>query len=475
MSEYHPPDDSLEHRLHSLYDVRFGPPPAADHVRRQVARLIAQHQRSDSFKGDTAMQPSSPPITSQKRLHPRLAWLGSAVAVVLIAALTLAVFRAFRPGSSHSTPVTHVTPPAATPTPVSLDPNNSTVLGSVSMTSVTEGWAVGSYWHYDSKTQQNTGEKYALFEHYQNGTWTPSIADLGVQGKDGESDGLQSVSMDSPTDGWATGGISGTPPRGLLFHYDGHTWTSKPVPAGVGVLTFVQMLSSTDGWAVSGTIPGMILHYDGTSWQIVAQEHIRQAFAFNGLSMISSAEGWAAGNAFDNPHPGANNGAHYFPTYGIILHYQNGAWTQDASFPNFVANSLSMLPNGDGWVVGTTFPQETFSSGIAAIYYHHNGHWTQQPFVTTDMHATGVVVDAANGWLGTSVSGSPIYHLSGQSWQPFPTPNIQDSLIPTITGFSFPSTGEGWAVGEYLSTTNSSPLLKMLIFHFQNGAWSIRS
>src|SRR5258708_33666705 len=71
---------------------------------------------------------------------------------------------------------------------------------------------------------------------------------------------LNSISMDSPSDGWAVGEMSGKP-NNVLFHYHVGQWTIvKPLPEGTasmpGIHTSLQsisMISSTDGWAIGNT------------------------------------------------------------------------------------------------------------------------------------------------------------------------------------------------------------------------------
>jgi hypothetical protein len=475
MNEHDESNQEFEQWLHALFRSQLGEPPPSRDTWQHVADRIAQFRHVEVFTGGTHMQPSSSSShspTPPRQIRSKWTWLGSSIVVVLLIVLTVGIFHTIRlgttPGSSGP-PTVHITP---TGTSVPLDPTYSTGLNSVSMVSPTEGWAVGSYWKYDSKTTNTIGENYALFDHYQDGTWTASIVDINTSAQDGDSTGLLSVSMDSPTDGWAVGNGADNAP--LLFHYDGHAWSRETPPADVFGLLSVQMLSPTNGWAV-GVGPGKIydgpiLHYDGTAWQVVAREKPYTSFEFGDISFVSPNDGWATGFAFQNAHITATT---YLPIYGIIYHNRNGTWEQDASFLNFSPTAISMLPNGDGWVVGIDYPTGSLNNRAPVVYFHHNGSWTKQPVpANSSPEGQWSAIDATHGWLGGSGTSAPIYHYNQGTWQPAQVPPIAGAAILTINSFSFLSANEGWAVGTYQSEKTLT--FKSAIFHYQNGKWQIQ-
>jgi len=132
----------------------------------------------------------------------------------------------------------------------------------IDMISPTEGWAVGDY---------------GLLLHYTNGAWaTNTISNPQPYYNFGNLDMLKSVSMVNAGDGWAVGdpcytwssfGSCVIDANNVVLRYDGQRWTrfltvTTNVPSGTGLeLMVVQMLSSTEGWAVGNDI----LHFDGTS------------------------------------------------------------------------------------------------------------------------------------------------------------------------------------------------------------------
>jgi hypothetical protein len=50
-----------------------------------------------------------------------------------------------------------------------------------------------------------------------------------------------------------------------VWHYDGATWTSMPLPSG-SVLNEIWGSSATDVFAVGED--GVVLHYDGAAWTL---------------------------------------------------------------------------------------------------------------------------------------------------------------------------------------------------------------
>ena len=71
---------------------------------------------------------------------------------------------------------------------------------------------------------------------------------------------LYSVDMLSSTDGWAVGA------GGIVLHWDGSTWRKVTSPT-TNWLYSVTTVSATDGWAVGNG--GTILNWNGSTWDIV--------------------------------------------------------------------------------------------------------------------------------------------------------------------------------------------------------------
>ena len=50
---------------------------------------------------------------------------------------------------------------------------------------------------------------------------------------------------------------------GIILHFDGETWQRVPAPTSE-IIAAVSMLSPSDGWAAGNA--GTILHWDGSTW-----------------------------------------------------------------------------------------------------------------------------------------------------------------------------------------------------------------
>jgi hypothetical protein len=134
----------------------------------------------------------------------------------------------------------------------------------ISMGSATDGWAVSSA---PSDKQGN------ILWHYNGNQWVQSVDFTSSNPAAAVSVG--SLSMDSATDGWAIGyeaSSTGSETVNEFFlHYTQGRWTRVPVPRGVFVYG-VMMISADDGWATGTNTPGggklLLLRYQHGSWRI---------------------------------------------------------------------------------------------------------------------------------------------------------------------------------------------------------------
>jgi len=221
-------------------------------------------------------------------------------------------------------------------------------LTALAMVSDEEGWAVeGPRFLPDAP---------GPFRHYTGGNWvevtnpvTEVVSAIGVVSSDdgwamasyGEImryDGVAWQVVQSPTaermadiemvsadEGWAVGD------NGAILHYADDAWHVETSPT-TEHLTAIDALSATDVWVAGG----VVLHYDGSSWQIVLPD---SGSYF--VSMVSADEGWFAG--YD------------------LVHYLNGQWTSmelprppwPASEPPVLV-SIDMVSAEEGWASGTT-------------------------------------------------------------------------------------------------------------------------
>ena len=212
---------------------------------------------------------------------------------------------------------------------------------------------------------------------------------------------LFGVDMLSSTDGWAVGW------GGRFYHWDGTSWSLHTT------LTYnindVDMVATDDGWAVG---PNTIYRWDGTSWV----EHTTVlGMTFQAVSMVSSSDGWAVGSG------------------GRIFHYDGSAWIERT--PTLASSTLydvDMVAANDGWVVNYN----------GYLFYWDGTSWAIRGNVSEVLYCVDML-DATHGWAGGG--GGRIFSYNGAFW----------SLETDISGYSDPvndismvSSTEGWAVGD---------------------------
>lgn len=214
-------------------------------------------------------------------------------------------------------------------------------IAALSMLSPTDGWAIGTY---PSTGTAPPSRSSVVILRYHNGVWAvdDTIAATGSQ-----SLAVQSLSMSSDTEGWATGSInadvSGSQPvqdMPLLLHYMDGAWHQVADPlTGMSyhpiAFTQVAMRSAADGWiTVSQGSPAstpLLLRYDGAHWNVVALPNLLHSaeWYLTGLAFTPAGELWAIGVRLSDATTGAPDGHGGFtPTITpVILHEQHGIWS----------------------------------------------------------------------------------------------------------------------------------------------------
>jgi hypothetical protein len=197
-------------------------------------------------------------------------------------------------------------------------PNFENSLASVTCVDANDCWAVGS-----------GSPSHALIERYLNGVWSfvPSPALLPPDPY--RESQLNSVSCSSLTDCWAVGseGVPATTLQTLVEHYDGTDWTVASSPNGsqASFLQSVACPASNDCWAIGGdnTDAPFTEHYDGTSWTIDTDlAATGPSTVMNGVTCVSAAECWAVGSQ-------GNSTASYTQT--VIEAFDGSNWSRVSS------------------------------------------------------------------------------------------------------------------------------------------------
>jgi hypothetical protein len=137
----------------------------------------------------------------------------------------------------------------------------------LSLPAANDGWLVGL--HFLTTNASN-----ALFSgipsqvvlaHYNGKSWAVvNTTEVSTY----QNASLGSISLASPTEGWAVGSYSTSNGNSapLYYHYSGGTWKRVDGP-GPGQLTYVFALSADDAWATGGN--GSILHYHNGAWELL--------------------------------------------------------------------------------------------------------------------------------------------------------------------------------------------------------------
>jgi len=132
-------------------------------------------------------------------------------------------------------------------------------LGRVAGDSANDVWAVGQ------------GNAEGLVEHWNGQTWSivPSPPLAGNPNNAGTGK-LDALTVLSPTNAWAVGSQPGPPPtdiQGVIEHWNGTSWSIVASAQANIILRGIAAVSADNIWAVSG---GTTEHWDGTSWSLLA-------------------------------------------------------------------------------------------------------------------------------------------------------------------------------------------------------------
>lgn len=160
--------------------------------------------------------------------------------------------------------------------------------------------------------------------------WGPSGDDLYAVGGnasealvmrfDGRAWSRVSLGVSTPRLHWIYGfghdDLTAVGDHGTVRHWDGHTWTSQPVPTDAP-LWGVWGAAPNDLWSVGGTGGGdaspVLLHYDGAVWTAVPVPTLMRA----GIGAFYKVWGTGADNVY------------VVGQRGVVLHRTGGAWREE--------------------------------------------------------------------------------------------------------------------------------------------------
>lgn len=423
---------------------------------------------------ETDTTPLRPPSASRRPARRLSRWLGSIAAILVVALLAAAVISHTRgAGQPTATATTTATTIAASPMPNSpCTPSASQVklparatIFEMALTSAREGWLVGAVFNTDDRTTQA-----GMIMRYANCSWQPVHDPL-------PNAFLDSISMVSPTEGWAVGfhQQSGKADQSYLLHLVNGHWQQVTVPyqpTNGAYYGEIRMLSAQEGWLVVspdisdvGHVPTLLLHYHNGTWtQLVAP--VPQMWD---LAPIGPNDLWIVGNASTLNRQDST-----------IAHYQAGRWTTTPAPGHALLGSLRMLSPNDGYAIGWQ-PQPANSPQSApppAVVLHYDGKaWKAIQSGANSAAQTVVLFDHVDGWAFLQTSSptipandviSSVQREVGGRWQRVAWPFTDVIQIGTIVAAS---ADEYWAAAFYEVPPGGMDDFHWELLHYVNGAW----
>jgi hypothetical protein len=270
-------------------------------------------------------------------------------------------------------------------------PNFQYSLSAIDAVSARDVWAVGN----GMVSPAPDFHPLAVIAHYDGATW--SLVPV-PEPPPSSSDVLTDVDMMSATDGWAVGWRAGPPTEGLdlqplVMRWRNGRWVTVSLPDIGGdntTLAHVYARARDDVWAVGAQgDSALVMHFDGNRWRRVAVPHGGVADAENGLravTAVSAGDVWAVGAACVPVVDGA-------ACQPLILHLSGGVWRVVPTAGDHGTNLQDVVARSsdDVWAVGYDLPQ----GGQEANYVEH---WDGQRFATvsTDAGSLAVLGDLAS-------------------------------------------------------------------------------
>ena len=304
-------------------------------------------------------------------------------------------------------------------------------LESIKMISSTDGWAVGangtilrwdgSTWSQIDSPTTNDLESVDMISSTngwavgENGTILQWNGTLWTQFESPTTEFLSSVDMVSATDGWAVGY------NGTILRWDGSAWVAIDNSA-FSYLYFnsVTMTSPSSGWAIGGR---SILRWDGSTWNRVSSPTTNSLYS---VAQVNATDGWIVGSS--------GTMLRFWPTYSISGRVTNedgaGIWgarvsvgggetvTTDRNGQYIVSDVLS-----GGYTLTVAKANHSFSPESRSITVQ-NANLTQLDFTATytpptlQCNPSGGSGGLAPGTYNTTIAGRPTTIIVGNGYDP---------------------------------------------------------
>ena len=267
--------------------------------------------------------------------------------------------------------------------------------------------------------------------------------------------------MVAPDEGWMIGNTTTLPgvgqqPDGIIYHLVQGQWVRLPQAYPGAPLLTLSMDSPTDGWAASNaarTGAGdhvLVLHYNQDQWRPVDIPALDAVLkgppgTFGGtitsisVQMFGPTAGWMF--ASTNLPRDLSNQQSRFEV--IILRYEQGVWTPIAG-PDVPLTTdlpvLSTVSADEAWIVGTDYG----SGSLTTLFAHYSdGAWSLWPKTFPGVTENFTMLSPSDGWAFDGGGGATLLlHYDGQSWAPVTMPaewasqgvQLADTVFPISSG-----------------------------------------
>lgn len=312
-------------------------------------------------------------------------------------------------------------------------------INAIKMLSPTDGWAIGNHVY-----------------HYDGVAWREVSLPVQTQ--------FNAIAAISPNNIWIAGDgtWSGAPDgSATILHYDGTTWMRQATPrlSDYFSIASLSMVSPTDGWAVGSAMvdvskgyyppTGAILHYENGSWRLAKS---LPDIELRTVSMGSVTDGWAGGDLVSLSHTG-KMGPGESPIQSDtpkLWRYTDGQWAEaNVSASAVIASeglvsSIVMSSTTQGWMSvyrenGAQSQDQPASIG-PELFYLEQGKWVRANTPAVQHRRAVNIIQAA------LLSPDEFWGVGSSIWW---------TGIPTDTGSGY------------------TPTVTPLIVHYKDGVWTV--
>jgi len=217
--------------------------------------------------------------------------------------------------------------------------------------------------------------------------------------------------------------------HGLILHYEGTSWETMPAPDETASLAGVWGSSANDVFAVGSA--GTILHYDGATWT-----KIRDGEDLGAVWGSSAEDVFAVGEG--------------------ILHYDGQTWT------------AASTPEGSTFLSGIwgSSGTDVFAVGRFGTILHYDGHgWTRMSVPVGDEGLLDVWGTSDDNVFAVGESGT-VLHYDGVAWAKESVPVTND-----LTGIWGSSANDVYAIGASDLSSGGDGL--SVVLHYDGTGWGV--